>query len=151
MGMNPMFSDDKDTIEPTTSITKDKSMVLRLKQLEMSCERKIQQVKQESERKIKESEKQRQKDKQESEQKIKESERQRQKEKQESERRVERLENEVESLRKLVLQIMGDENETQERNESTIPAPWIACLDENEETYYYNKETQVVQWEKPDS
>ena len=134
--MNPMFSDDKDTSEPTTSITKDKSMVLRLKQLEMSCDRRIK----ESERKIKESEKQRQKDKEESEQKIKES-----------ERRVERLENEVESLRKLVLQIMGDENETQERNESTLPAPWIACLDENEETYYYNKETQVVQWEKPDS
>ena len=111
-------------------------MVLRLKQLEMNCERKIQQVKQESERKIKESD-----------QKIKESERKIK----ESERRVERLENEVESLRKLVLQIMGDENEIEERNESTLPAPWIACLDENEETYYYNKETQAVQWEKPDS
>ena len=176
--MNPMFGDDKDVSESTISTTKDKSMALRLKQLEISfdrrlkeCERLRQKDKQESERlrqkyleesdqRIKESERLRQKDQQESErlrqkyleesdQRIKESERLRQKDKQESERRVELLENEVESLRKLVLQIMGEENQMEENNESTLPAPWIACVDENEETYYYNTETQVTQWEKP--
>ena len=39
--VNPMFGDDKDVNETTTSTTKDKSMALRFKQLEMSCDRRI--------------------------------------------------------------------------------------------------------------
>jgi len=147
--MNPMFGDDKDVSEPTISTTKDKSMALRLKQLEMSFDRRLKECERLRQKDKQESERLRQKYLEESDQRIKESERLRQKDKQESERRVELLENEVESLRKLVLQIMGEENPMEENNESTLPAPWIACLDENEETYYYNTETQVTQWEKP--